>query len=340
MPQPSLILELQALAQAGSTDLGELLRRSKVVATKLQLADFAAWIECELNGYRDEAAIPEYRKVGSHLAMVNPYHGLQPVGWTNDGELPQHFASIDMRQSIGQIAHLMSDGDGHLQAEVTPTELEVLLKLSRDFGRLRSVRIINKSGVANLLDAVRNRILNWALDLEQRGVLGEGMTFSREEKQAAAAITINNYGPVGAVVGQAREGAVQQPQGSSTIATATNSPGAVVTAAAEASTVEQRIHTAIRQAAQTDADIATALKQIAEAVNASRELAEQQDEIREHLAFIAEQCAKPAEQRARPALIKATLLALRSTLGVVADVAQTWSTFGPAICTALKVSGL
>jgi len=340
MTEPSLILELQALAQAGSTELSELLRRSKVVATKLQLADFTAWIESEMNGYGTGVEVPEYRNIGCHLSMVNPYHGLQPVTWANDGWLPKHFSSIKMRQSVGQIAHLMSQGDGHIQAEVSPSELKVLLKLNENFGLMQSVRIINKSDVANLLDAVRNRILNWALDLEQRGILGEGMTFSRHEKQAAAAITINNYGPVGAVVGQAREGSVQHPKGSSTVATATNSPGAVVTAAAESSSVEQRIHTAITQTAETDKDVASSLKEIADAVKASRDLADQKEEICEHLAFIAEQCAKPIDQRARPTLIKATLLTLRSTLGVVADVAQTWSTFGPAIYTALKITGL
>ena len=36
-----------------------------------------------------------------------------------------------------------------------------------------------------ILEKVRSRILDWALDLEGRGIIGEGMSFTPQEKQAA-----------------------------------------------------------------------------------------------------------------------------------------------------------
>jgi predicted RNA-binding protein with RPS1 domain len=50
-----------------------------------------------------------------------------------------------------------------------------------------------------ILDAVRNIILNWALNLEDQGILGEGLAFSENEKKAAIQISQNInyfYGPV------------------------------------------------------------------------------------------------------------------------------------------------
>ena len=37
--------------------------------------------------------------------------------------------------------------------------------------------------VKGVIEKVRSRVLEWALDLEAKGVLGEGMTFTSSEKQ-------------------------------------------------------------------------------------------------------------------------------------------------------------
>ena len=38
--------------------------------------------------------------------------------------------------------------------------------------------------IEGLIETVRSRILDWALDLEGRGIIGEGMSFTPQEKQA------------------------------------------------------------------------------------------------------------------------------------------------------------
>jgi hypothetical protein len=44
------------------------------------------------------------------------------------------------------------------------------------------------------MSTVRNKILEWAIILEENGILGEDMTFSEEEKKVATTTpTINNY---------------------------------------------------------------------------------------------------------------------------------------------------
>src|SRR5690606_25216640 len=49
---------------------------------------------------------------------------------------------------------------------------------------------VSPNSVSGILDAVRNTILNWALKLEQEGIVGEGMRFTSEEK--AIAMTSQN----------------------------------------------------------------------------------------------------------------------------------------------------
>jgi hypothetical protein len=49
--------------------------------------------------------------------------------------------------------------------------------------------------IRGIVERVRSRILEWALDLEGRGVLGEGMTFTQREKQTVQQIH-NHFGNV------------------------------------------------------------------------------------------------------------------------------------------------
>jgi len=47
-----------------------------------------------------------------------------------------------------------------------------------------------------ILDSVRNRVLEWALNLERQGITGEGRTFSVEEQASAQNNTFNIFGNV------------------------------------------------------------------------------------------------------------------------------------------------
>src|SRR5688500_16815305 len=51
--------------------------------------------------------------------------------------------------------------------------------------------LVSSSELHGIVAAVRDTILQWSLRLERDGILGEGMTFSREEVQKAANTTYN-----------------------------------------------------------------------------------------------------------------------------------------------------
>lgn len=326
MPQLSLVLELQQLAQSSQTDLSELLRRTEVVAAKLRLIDLEAWVENELNGYAPMVNVPSYRSVGTELVMKNPYRGNLPVMWTSNGALPDHFSKMDVRQPIASILHFTGAGDGQIEASVSPSELEVLLKVSSDFGLMPAIRIVNKSGMIGILDGVRNKILHWSLELESKGILGEGMTFTQAEKQAASTLTVHNYGPV--IHGD-----------NASIASATNSQGAIVTAASGSAGVHQRLTNSITQITEQNPELGDNIKRFVDAIATSQHLAAaQRAEANEHLAFIAEQCALSPDKRQPPTVLKSIFSSLRGMLGLAADVLQVWPTVVPPICLALGIA--
>jgi hypothetical protein len=64
-----------------------------------------------------------------------------------------------------------------------------------------------KDQVRSGLDYVRNKVLDWTLALEKKGITGEGFTFDKKEKEEAVAVTNHIYGSnigvLGSVAGDA-----------------------------------------------------------------------------------------------------------------------------------------
>ena len=82
----SIVIDLQDEILSSDCDIVQILRRAHVIAVKLGLKEFDQWISYELNGYPDQNACPDYRKVRGTLKAFNPYHGWIPAVIT-DGEL-------------------------------------------------------------------------------------------------------------------------------------------------------------------------------------------------------------------------------------------------------------
>lgn len=194
----SIVLELQAEAMDADTNLGSLLRKSLAVATKLQLAEWIAWCKCELNGYPNGANIPQYRHLYGEMKMFNPFNGI----WMQFAGLGP--VETYCSQPVAEVQEL-ANSDGIISQPVPPDV----------YKRLRDVitpprLILQKTSMVGILDAVRNTILEWTLKLEADGVLGEGMTFSQQEKRTVMKNETNYHiGNFSGVLGNVSGGNVQ-----------------------------------------------------------------------------------------------------------------------------------
>ncbi|MHB8092707.1 MAG: AbiTii domain-containing protein [Syntrophales bacterium] len=191
-----LVLEIQQLATESHHDISDLLRKALLAATKLKLKDFKYWVNQELNGYR-EGDVPNYRKITASVYLKNPYHGLIPVHFPTQ-EIYDVFCSIEVRDPIGNLAAILSKQDDSKTGPIYPLtqKQEDFLLSQQDCLGMPPVRTISNSAVATILDAVRTQILEWSLKLEEQGILGEGMTFSENEKELATKsqeINIQNF---------------------------------------------------------------------------------------------------------------------------------------------------
>jgi hypothetical protein len=184
----SLVAELQQEALDEKTSVVGLLRKALLVASKLENEDFVQWIEHELNGY-GESQIPEYREVHGELRAWNPYRGYQPVGFS-DAAAADRFSSMNFHMPISELEHMLAGAKpgGTIVAQFSP-EVEQQLLAAMNV-KLRPSLHIGPAQLRRIVDAVRTAILKWALELEQKGVTGEGLSFSNKDKAAAGRTTV------------------------------------------------------------------------------------------------------------------------------------------------------
>lgn len=193
----SVVVEVQREALDRKVLVSDLLRKALVVARKLGLKDFEEWVSLELNGYRGGKDIPDYREIRGEVRAWNPYNGWIPVIF-KDPEYGELCTRRRCAQSIAEIEHLDDRKEGEGLHMPFSQSTQRRLSQSMDFETQVSL-FVDRSALIRILDAVRTIVLNWSLSLEEKGVRGEGMSFTTDEQEKALHTpqSVNNfYGPV------------------------------------------------------------------------------------------------------------------------------------------------
>ncbi|WP_426339729.1 hypothetical protein ACN9MZ_26110 [Pseudoduganella sp. S-14] len=174
----AIVPELVNMATDPTVSTTDLLRKALVVARRLAVPELIEWIDGELNGYKD-SNIPAYRSLRGQLMALNPINGPIPLMMPT-AESSEHMTLTKARQSIPELAQLAQSRQGVFSF----FSAEIEHRLMRGMGvPMRPVISLSTVQIHGIVEKVRSRILEWALDLEGRGILGEGMTFTLQEKQ-------------------------------------------------------------------------------------------------------------------------------------------------------------
>ena len=185
----NLIEKLQAEAIDDAVPLSTLLRKVKLIASKLKLGETIKWVDAELQGYGADAAdYPEYRKIQGRVMAYSPYHGWRSPG--GDGKLLDKLSNREIADSVSSLEDLLSrDKDGTLTLLISH---EVKSKvLSGNHGWTDMHTEIQRTALVGILSHVRTLVLNWALELEEKGISGSGVTFSEEDTRRAQSSSVS-----------------------------------------------------------------------------------------------------------------------------------------------------
>lgn len=206
----SVVVDLQSESLDQRIPVSDLLRKALVVARKLKLSEFQEWIENELSGYKKE--VPNYRMVSGAIKGWNPHHGWKPLIFKDPKEA-EVLSKKACRQSIAELEDLIL-GNSPASTLHMPYSQHIQRNLSKAINyETEFTLFIERTQFVKIIEAVRNIILNWALKLEEEGILGEGLSFSNNEKTAAGNSPQNInyfYGPVqNPQIAQGNEQAIQ-----------------------------------------------------------------------------------------------------------------------------------
>lgn len=189
-----IILELQREVLDEKVNLDSLLRKSYLIAKKLELPIFEDWIKHEQNGY-GEYEIPEYRRVRGQVKGLNNGGRWIPVILSSVAA-EERFTTVRLPSSISQLLDLYKRDQEATVGLAFPVEENQLLIKSCGHNT-QYVLEVGKDQIYAIIDAVRNIILEWAIDLEQKGIIGENLSFTDKERITAsqdfANISYYNY---------------------------------------------------------------------------------------------------------------------------------------------------
>ena len=204
----SIVLDLQNEVTKPDCDIVSVLRKAHLIAAKLGLTDFDKWIICELNGYQNEDTVPDYRKIRGLLKAFNPYRGWIPA-MIPDRKTEDDICIRDISNSISEIIALCEQNND-IVTEFSGKGNTILNNAFGSDYQMRYAIHLPCPSVKDIIEKVKNTVLEWTIKLESEGILGEDMRFDTTEKEAAKTIpqTINNYYGNTSVINAPVEGSV------------------------------------------------------------------------------------------------------------------------------------
>lgn len=165
--------KMQDMIVNSDVKLSDVLRRTKLIAAKLGNDEFRAWVEKELNGYSNETEVPEYRRVAS--PPLGTFSGLMgkmvsnfaiPASYIPD-YLEDFLKPVPLVQSVNELTEMAKKED---LRRAWPPEAVLALRdtLTMEDGSvvIEIYQPITSAAINGVLDAVRNRLQDFFLELQ------------------------------------------------------------------------------------------------------------------------------------------------------------------------------
>lgn len=188
-----IVAQLERDCLDSGVSASTILRKAKVIASKLDLQDLKDWIDSELSGYEcSMEELPAHRKGIGAPKFYNPYHGWRPI-MTDDGWLGRTIRTVYLPQPVAELEEMAQGGASDTLVMDYHPVLEQAMQKQLP-ARMQCGLHFSKSQIRSALEFVRNRTLDWSLELQTRGISGEGHSFAAADKKEARMVTNNIYG--------------------------------------------------------------------------------------------------------------------------------------------------
>lgn len=198
----SLLSEIISGCSSGAA-VADLLRKSLILATRLDVQELKEWAESELSGYKASAVLPDYRRARGdlkadianysyrfHDQKITPLLLEKAIG----KDSCDHWMSDEVRQPIAVIEELAA-ADNMLAREL-PIELASQLSKFLKNGNHCTALSVQFSPMQFLaiVDQIKTRLLGYALRLEVLVANNPEVELQRASRELRSLVQVTIYG--------------------------------------------------------------------------------------------------------------------------------------------------
>jgi hypothetical protein len=216
----TLLEDIQSSAIDSKSDLAMLLRKCKLLGARLGSQPLEDWLLWESNGYPDDVSVPQYRvwplQVKGHFfgpgwsGVKNAPipHACLPENWR---KWRQHY---EYRQSIASVEAMLSkDGQGTIRVSTGDLALILGTNVYEYQNCVQAWAEFGRSHLVELLNSVRNRILDFALALWKEapgaGEIGINTASTMEPNRVTQIFNTIVYGGSANLVGTSNASSIE-----------------------------------------------------------------------------------------------------------------------------------
>ncbi len=170
----SLLRDIQNAAISNEIEISTVLRKCKVLSARLGNNEFKNWVDQELNGYEKIKELPNYRI----LTVQSKGHFAGVFGSRiNNGDIPLICLPKELRESLSKsyciqpisaYEALVKSSKGDNFQEQWPPDLVAFYgeSIYQNMNCMTAWKVIPYGSIVALIDTVRNRILNFVIEIE------------------------------------------------------------------------------------------------------------------------------------------------------------------------------
>lgn len=188
----SLLHQIQESVVQEGADLGSILLKLRLLASRLGSDTLEEWVKHESEGYPKEIEVPPYRivRVSYHGTFSGPFGS-----GINNAPIPPYiikkyagdkWVNYEIRESISAVDDLVkssADDNGCIGIDASNLILLLQGKVYKDYACNDIRATISKISFAEIRQAVRSRILELTLELEKAIPAAAQVTFGAPSKE-------------------------------------------------------------------------------------------------------------------------------------------------------------
>jgi hypothetical protein len=168
----TILEEIQNAAVDSKSDLGELLRKCKVLAARLGSQPLEDWLIWESNGYPEDIKVPDYRiwpiRVSGNFSgfggviMRNAPIPIASLKFIPE-EIRELYENYPCRDSVAVVEATLRKVSGNVTVGTGDLQVAIGSKLYVGYNCIETWGEYGQAQLVELLNAVRNRILDFTL---------------------------------------------------------------------------------------------------------------------------------------------------------------------------------